>query len=286
MKKSTLFMACCIGLMLFASCKKDPVAPTINMLYSPSYGDLNSIAAGNFMYSGDEITIGFQGKGEKLTKMEMFVSQNGTVLASHSQDLDNLEIYDYWHSFTFEAEGNVNIRGTVTDAAGQTATTEFDIFYKEKPYIKFLGHYEGDALFTGTMEAFISGLDSIQQEVTDKAIPVTLDITHVEGSDLNDVVATCVIDDKTMEIQGTIDGNTISFEATNTTVTFNYDLNGFSVSPEMNITYNVNATLEGEQLNLEGTCIGNGEIHLLFYNGTVALDGIIGGSLTKVGEPE
>ena len=40
MKKSTLFLACCVGLMLFASCKKDPVAPTISAITDAGYATM------------------------------------------------------------------------------------------------------------------------------------------------------------------------------------------------------------------------------------------------------
>ena len=46
-------MACCIGLMLFASCKKDPVAPTISIFNGSGYATENSA-----YYSGDEIPTG------------------------------------------------------------------------------------------------------------------------------------------------------------------------------------------------------------------------------------
>ena len=54
MRKSTLFMACCIGLMLLASCKKDPVAPTINVFNGSGYVTENAQ-----IFSGEVITVGF-----------------------------------------------------------------------------------------------------------------------------------------------------------------------------------------------------------------------------------
>lgn len=274
MKKSTLFMACCIGLMLFASCKKDPIAPTITTLPSPSY-EIGS----SYMYSGDEITVGFQATGEKLTKIEVVISQNGTVLASHSESIDNQETYDYWHSFTFEAEGNVNIRGTVTDAAGQTASKDFDILYKEKPNAKFVGRYEGNALATGIMRANISGMDPIEEEFSDREMPVVLELR--EGANTEEVMGTCTLEDRTIDCYGTVEGNTVTFEAINDVITFNYSMGGFNISPQMNMTYNIKGTLTDGQLLLDGTCSGNGNINLFIYNGTVEMDATVGGSLTK-----
>ena len=61
MKKHVLFLACCIGLMLFASCKKD-IQPTISVATEPEYVHQDSE-----VYSGDEIAVGFNVTGEKLT---------------------------------------------------------------------------------------------------------------------------------------------------------------------------------------------------------------------------
>ena len=180
MKKSTFFLACCIGLMFFASCKKDPIAPTINI-----YAGEGCVTENAQLYSGDEIMVGFQVTGEKLTNIEVLISQNGIQLASDSESID-AEVYTYLNKFTIDATGIVNIKGTITDAAGQTATKSFNIVYEEKPNAKFLGEYQGNVLFNGTMEASVAGMDPIQQEVTDNETPVILSIT--EGETVDEVV--------------------------------------------------------------------------------------------------
>ena len=170
-------------------------------------------------------------------------------------------------------------QGTVTDANGLTASKAFDIQFNEKPNAKFIGHYEGDALFTGIMKAEVTGLDPVEQEVTDRAVPVILELR--DGETMTDVIGNCKINDQDMEIKGTVEGNKVTFEVVNTTVSYNYDMNGFNFPLEMNVTYAVTGTLDNENLTLNGTCNGEGEIHLLFYNGTTSIDGTIGGSLVK-----
>ena len=64
MKKSTLFIACCIGLLFFASCKKDPIAPTINISNGSEFVTENAQ-----VFTGDEVTVGFNATGEDLTKL-------------------------------------------------------------------------------------------------------------------------------------------------------------------------------------------------------------------------
>ena len=275
MKKSTLFMACCIGLMLFASCKKDPIAPTISVFNGAGYATENTQ-----IFSGDQVTVGFVAMGKDLTQIEVTLSQNGTTITQHSENIEKSDLYNYSHTFDVVASGTVTITGKITDAAGQTAVCSFNILCEEKPNAKFVGHYEGDALFTGIMKAEFIGMDSMDQEVTDRPVPVTLDLRAGDG--LNDVVGTCKTEDQEMEIKGTVDGNSVTFEAVNTTFTFNYTMNGFNVSPTMDVTYNVKGTLNGETLSLDGTCVGNGNLNLIIYNGTIAMDGTLGGSLNKM----
>ena len=274
MRKSTLFLTCCIGLMLLASCKKDPIAPAIKVFDGMGYAVENTQ-----IFSGDQVTVGFVATGENLTQIEVTLSQNGTTLTQHSENIEKLDLYNYSHTFSVDATGTVTITGKITDAVGQTAICSFNILCEEKPNAKFVGHYEGEALFTGVMEATVSSMEPMHQDVIDSPFPVTVDLR--EGETVTEVVGTCKINNQEMEIKGTVDGNTVTFEAVNTTVTFNYDLGGFSLNPEVDITYNVKATLENEKLLIDGTCSGDGEIHMLIYNGTIAIDGTLGGKLEK-----
>ena len=274
MKKSTLFLACCIGLMLFASCKKDPVAPTISIITDAGYVTENAQ-----IYSGDIIKVGFNATGEKLTKIEITLTQNGTVINSSQATIENQTSFSHTAAFTVEATGTVTVTGTVTDANGLTASKNFDIYFNEKPNAKFIGHYEGDALFTGIMKAEVTGLDPVEQEVTDRAVPVILELR--EGETMTEVIGNCKINDQDMELKGTVEGNKVTFEAVNTTVSYNYEMNGLNIPLEMNVTYAVAGTLDNKTLTLNGNCNGEGEIHLLIYNGTTSIDGTISGSLEK-----
>jgi hypothetical protein len=279
MKKNILFIACCIGLMLFASCKKDPVAPTIDIQKGEDFVYENAQ-----VYSGDEIRVGFYCTGESLTKVEIVLSQNGTILDSYtenctSQKNEPVPPYHCEHNFVVRTSGTVTITGTVTDYAGQTASKSFEILCNEKPNAKFIGHYEGDALFTGIMKAEVTGLDPVEQEVTDRAVPVILELR--DGETMTEVIGNCKINDQDMELKGTVEGNKVTFEAVNTTVSYNYEMNGFNIPLEMNVTYAVAGTLENKTLTLNGTCNGAGEIHILIYNGTTSIEGTIGGSLVK-----
>lgn len=275
MKKSTLFLACCIGLMLFASCKKDPVAPTISVITDTGYVTENAQ-----IYSGDIIKVGFNATGEKLTKIEITLTQNGTVINSSQATIENQTSFSHTAAFTVEATGTVTVTGTVTDANGLTGSKSFNINYNEKPNAKFIGHYEGNALATGSYQAEVSGLEPVQQEFTDREVPVILDIAA--GDDINKIVATCTIDDRTMTALGTVEGDKITFETINDVITFDYDLGIMVIHPEINVTYSIVSTLVDGQLNLEGNCTGNGVMNYGFFSGTINLEATVGGSLNKM----
>ena len=274
MKKSTLFLACCIGLMLFASCKKDPVAPTISVITDTGYVTENAQ-----IYSGDIIKVGFNATGKKLTKIEITLTQNGTVINSSQATIENQTSFSHTAAFTVEATGTVTVTGTVTDANGLTGSKSFNINYNEKPNAKFIGHYEGNALATGSYQAEVSGLEPVQQEFTDREVPVILDIAA--GDDINKIVATCTIDDRTMTALGTVEGDKITFETINDVITFDYDLGIMVIHPEINVTYSIVSTLVDGQLNLEGNCTGNGVMNYGFFSGTINLEATVGGSLNK-----
>ena len=259
MKKSTLFMACCIGLMLFASCKKD-VQPTISIATGTNYVNQNSQ-----VFSGDPITVGFSLAGENLTKIEMNVSQNGTVLYNNVQNIDNAPTYLYAHNFNIDAVGTVTITGVVTDAKGHTATSSFDILCYEKPNAKFVGHYEGNALFTGTGTSTMPGYENMTFE--NEELPAVVDM--VAGDNVNEVMATILINEQTNTVKGIVDGDKVSFEAINSTYTV--------VFFPLNMTYNIVGTLNNGQLNLEGDCHGEGSLMGI----TAELEGTLGGSLNK-----
>ena len=274
MKKSTLFLACCIGLMFFASCKKE-VQPTITVVAGSGYVGPNAA-----VYSGDPITVGFDVTGENLIQVMLTAEQNGASLFTHSETIDNAAAYSYTKTFTLDAIGVVTIRGTVTDAKGNTAIKSFDVNFNEKPNAKFVGHYEGDILVSGDVNITINNMEPMDQVMDNEPVPTTLDI--VAGDGIDEVTASITINGQTNTVKGTVNGNRVLFEAIDDTFVFHYDYQGFDIAIPLKMTYTVNGTLNGDQLNIDGTCKGNGTINMFIYNGTFELDGTIGGSLNKM----
>jgi len=278
MRKSTFAMACLVVLTLFASCSKDPVAPTID-IFGGDEGEV-CVTENAQVYSGDEIIVGFMGNGENITKVEVVVSQNGTVLDSYLKTWENpVSDFDITCDFTIEATGAVNIKGTVTDANEQTASKSFDIYYNEKPNAKFVGHYDGDALINGTYDIQVSSMDPIHDNMVDQPFPTILAIEA--GDDMNEVLATVTINDQTNTVRGSVDGNQVVFEAINDTYTMHYNYSGMDIPITLDMTYNITGTLNEGMLDLEGNCKGNGEFNMFIFNGTIEMEGTVGGSLTK-----
>ncbi len=273
MKKSTLILACCIGLMFFASCKKD-VQPTITTISDPGFVTQNSE-----VYSGDEITVGFNVTGEKLTRIVISADQNGTALYTDTQAITNESSFIYTKTFTLNATGTVTIGATVTDAKGYTATVSFNILCNEKPNTKFIGHYEGEALISGTYDINLSNMDPISDEFTDRPIAAIVDI--VAGEDMNEVVANITINEQTNTVKGIVDGSMVTFEAINDVTTMNYEYNGINIPITLDMTYNIIGNLNDNRLNLSGDCSGSGNINMFFINGTIEMQGTVGGSLIK-----
>ena len=97
-------MACCIGLMLLASCKKDPIAPTISVFNGAGYAAENTQ-----IFSGDQVSVGFVATGKDLTQMEVTLSQNGTTITQHSENIEKLDLYNYSHTFDVVATGDFHL---------------------------------------------------------------------------------------------------------------------------------------------------------------------------------
>lgn len=269
-------MACCIGLLLLAGCKKK-VAPTITVFQGEGYLTENAQ-----VYANENVKLGFVATGEKLVELETIITKDGILISRSTESIEGQpSSYTSSTNISFIDTGTMTVMATVTDANGLTASTSYNFDCIEKPYEKFLGNYEGNALFSGNMEVNMDGVDPMQQEVTEHEVPVSVVISG--GPAVDEVIILLQMDNQEMELAGKVDGNVITCEADHVSYSFNYDLGGgFNVTPEMDVSYIVKATLEGNQLMIDGTCTGSGEVHVLIYNGTISVDGIIGGSLNKL----
>ena len=277
-------MACCIGLLFFASCKKGPVLPSISILQKQG-----CVIENSQVYYGGEITVGFHCTGENLTQLDVVLSQNDSILASHSDTLngakkDPVTSFDYKHPFTLEVLGPVTVTGTLTDSLGQVATISFDINYNETPNMRFVGHYEGDLYICGVYKADLSVI-GVQEGDLD-SIPFYTIADIVTGDNMNEVEATLTLGDQPNTVRGTVDGDNIIFDEISSKFVFDYTYEGIfniNIPIELDVIFSMHGTLIEGILNLEGECQGGGDISIIggVVNGPMTMEGTLSGSLTK-----
>ena len=284
MKRTSLFLACCIGLLFFASCKKGPVLPSISILQKQG-----CVIENSQVYYGGEITVGFHCTGENLTQLDVVLSQNDSILASHSDTLsgakkDPVTSFDYKHPFTLEVLGPVTVTGTLTDSLGQVATISFDINYNETPNMRFVGHYEGDLYICGVYKADLSVI-GVQEGDLD-SIPFYTIADIVTGDNMNEVEATLTLGDQPNTVRGTVDGDNIVFDEISSKFVFDYTYEGIfniNIPIELDVIFSMHGTLIEGILKLEGECQGGGDISIIggVVNGPMTMEGTLSGSLTK-----
>ena len=270
--------------MVFASCKKGPVLPTIKILERQGCVTENAQ-----VYYGVEITVGFSCTGENLNQIDVVLSQNDSILASHTDSLnsakaDPVPTFNYKHAFTLETIGVVTVKGTVTDSLGQVATISFNINYNERPNMKFVGHYEGDIFINGSYSADLS-LIGLQDGDLD-SIPFYTIVDIASGDDINEVNAVITLGDNPNTVRGIVDGNNIVFDEISNKFVFDYSYDGIfniNIPIELDVIYSMRGTLNDGILNLEGECQGGGDISIIggLVHGPMTMEGTLGGSLTK-----
>jgi hypothetical protein len=119
----------------------------------------------------------------------------------------------------------------------------------------------------------------MSETLTNEPFPTIVDV--VPGESIIEVKATITINGQQNEVKGTVEGNKVVFEAVNDSFTYTYDYQGFSIPIPLDMTYAITGLLNDNQLGIEGSCRGNGNISLLIYSGTVDMEGTLGGSLNK-----
>ena len=136
---------------------------------------------------------------------------------------------------------------------------------KEKPYEKFIGDYEGSGLVNGKM-IIAGGLYS--QDFNDIAIPMKINLSAGDAD--NKVVLTYINDelDETYTATGTITDNSVDFDP----VTVNTTIESYVV----NATLDMDGTLAGNILTLNGVVTGGGT----FIDGGLSLNYTIEGTMT------
>lgn len=208
------------------------------------------------------------------------ISGSGTYQQGQTCTVTAIANEDYtftnWTENDTQVSSDANYSFTVT--GNRTLTAHFSA--NTGDVTSFVGHYEGNVLANGNTEVIINGFEPTQNEFVDREVLISLDL--IEGGNMNEVFGTCKIDDREINCKGTVDGDTITFEAINDIVTLNYNMNGFNISPQVDMTYKVTGILMNGQLVLDGTIEGLGEIQIIVYSGNIITNGTIDGALNKI----
>jgi len=183
------------------------------------------------VFAGDLITVGFNVIGENLIKIDMNVTQNGTILYADTKNIDNLTSYLYIHNFTLETIGTVNIIGTVTDIKGHTATTSFDIICCEKdihPVISIAtgSNYvnQGTEVFSG--DPITVGFNVVGNNLTNIEINALVNgtVLYTDVQSINNASEYLYTHNFTIEAIGTVTINGIVTDAKGRTATKSFDI--------------------------------------------------------------
>ena len=270
--------------MFFAGCKKGPVLPGISILERQG-----CVIENSQVYYGVEITVGFHCTGESLTHIDIVLTQNDSILASHSDSFGDQKdtpvmSIDYKHPFTLEVLGPVTVTGTLTDSLGHVATTSFEINYNETPNMKFVGHYEGKLYICGGYVADLSVIGVQNGDLDSIRFTTIADIAS--GDSINDVVVYLTLGDTPNVVKGTVEGDDLYLDEIHSTFVFDYSYDGLftiNIPIEMDAIYSMHGTLIDGILYLEGECQGEGNISTLggIVNGPMTMEGTLSGSLTK-----
>ena len=140
---------------------------------------------------------------------------------------------------------------------------------KEKPNQKFIGNYNGDVTAEYKLSALGYDLDGD---------PLETNLTMVISAGQKDdqVVAICTIEDESRTVNGTVTDNFVDFDP----LVINEDIEGSQV----NITVDLNGTLNDNVMNVTGTLAGSGTIIYEEFPTPIpfTMTGTVNGALNKL----
>lgn len=123
MKKLSFALACIIGLMFFASCKKDSKL-TITPIKTQGY-----VTDGAEVNIGETIKFGFDATGTDLDVFSYLITA-GDSSVGEEIFLEKQTSYSFTGSYTAENAGTVTIVGTIKNVKGETVTSTMTINVK------------------------------------------------------------------------------------------------------------------------------------------------------------
>jgi hypothetical protein len=141
---------------------------------------------------------------------------------------------------------------------------------KEKPNEKFVGDYEGSGVVNATMT--VAGI--YPQEFNDVDLPIKINIAAGDAD--NKVILTYINAelDETYTATGTVNGNDIDFDP----VTINTVVESY----EVEATLDLDGSLSGNDLTLNGSVKGGGTFAQSGFQAPYTIEGTMTGTVTKI----
>ena len=240
MKKLTFALACIIGLMFCASCKKDTKL-TITPIKTQGY-----VTDGTQVNIGETIKFGFDAEGTDLDIFSYKITAGDSSIGEEIF-LEKQTAYSFTGSYDAEIGGTVTIVGTIKNAKGEIASSTVTFTVLEPENHKFIGNYAGTLKGQASIEIMgqTQELDEIEYDAQ---------LELLAGENDNEVKAHYAQEGTEYDVTGVCNGNVVTFEP----ITVIYSETG----TDMEIVINLKGTLEGSNLLVEGTAETGGEIQM------------------------
>ena len=251
MKKLSFALACFIGLLFFASCKKDE---STNNDPEEKPLTITPITDEGFVTGGEEVLVlnsfkyGFVAQGTDLTLFTCTIESGGETTTDENE-LDNATYKSYESTFLPSSPGEVKITGTIKNAKGETTSATIIINAVGAENDKFIGNYAGEIVINGTIEVTIFG-ETQTQPLDEQKTDIEMKITA--GNENDEVIANFEMEGQPANIKGKCKNNHVDFEPVSETIAYE--------GQQINCTFIMRGNLDGNTLNVSGNINATGTL--------------------------
>lgn len=284
MKKLFFALACVVGLMTFAGCTQEQInelleqKPTVEFVAADGY-----IATNTSVYVGTELKFQVKiapnsGSEAALAHFDFSITDlTGATVFNENPTITNPDGEStYEFSFTPQAASTYLVTATVTDANSKANIAELTVDYVPV-VVAEMGTYEGSLNIAGQLTSDEYLGQSLNEAVEYSDLPISIILGAID--DNNRVSATIEIEGSPVTLYATMTDNVMTFDEFH----FNKTITAI-LEVTLDLTMNITGTMDGNTLTLEGTAVGSGSTPVLMTTFNVNLEGTTAGTLTKVEE--
>lgn len=284
MKKLTVLIACCLGVLFFASCDPEVIEdilakkPTVEFVTeehvtsAETYGiNMNESLTLNVRIAPNEES------GSGLNEFVFTIqktNENGEIVLEDRQAIteDKYDPHFFEETFQFTEAGNYYVTALVRDDAGaeNVAVAYVDV---AAPIVEPLGNFTGNLKIAGTVTVNNPFTGSNEIELTPMDAATTIQLGNTDENGMSEAILN--IDGNQVTLQCKRDGDTFIFDTFHFTKPL--DLTVFTVDFNIEITDMV-GTLHDDMMTITAIAKGDGSYQQLV---TANLDGNMEGELEK-----